>query len=294
MKSLTLIITTCRIQPHYDWILDSLLKQNDPPEDVKVIAVDFHAATRKGLPSWVKVVEPKPTVWQGKHRVTRDHWWAKSNALNTALCLADSEWIACVDDCCVLVPTWLTAVKDAMRDNYVVCGTYEKRFNMVVEDGYIVDDGLLDSYDHRWEKDTIKDIGGHWFFGCSNAMPLAWALEANGYDESCDGLRYEDVVFGGMVQRNGHPIKWDSRMKVVQSRNCNPNDVAIRGWDKGKSPNDKSHALLKRVAGATRATHVWNIPQIRDSVLKGGAFPSEPWPTSDWYDQMPIKDFDKI
>ena len=101
-------------------------------------------------------------------------------------------------------------------------------------------------------------------------------------------------MFGGMVQRNGHPIKWDSRMKVVQSRNCDPNDVAIRGWDKGKSPNDKSHALLKRVAGATRATHAWNIPFIRDAVLKGGEFPWATWPETDWYDGMKIEEFDKI
>jgi hypothetical protein len=292
MKSLTICYVTARKEPNIEWFLQSLEHQVKPGDPVNVIVVDFHGDMgdrSKKFP--VKYVLPKPNVWQGEHRLTQKEWWATSAYRNTGLCCANSEWIAWIDDRSVLMPTWLQAVRDAMAGNYAVCGAYEKRTGMTVENGFIRHGGIVIGEDPRRTYRRLSDVPGSYWFGCTNALPVEWALRVNGYDESCDSLGLEDCIFGQMLQLNGHPIKYDPRMKIVEDRSSEFYEAAVGRTDKGTSPNDKSHALLQRVAGKKQATHHWNLREVRDQVLRGEPFPIPTEPTTDWWDGKPLSEF---
>ena len=142
-------LTICLTSPagrsrRFEWFFDSLKNQLEENDPVKIIIVDF-LAEKRNKPSYetygwdIKWVEPKPTIWQGKHKITKDDWWALSNARNTAFCLCEkAEWIrlsgrplrADAGD-------GLRPVKRAINSNYAVCGSYQKRSKMEVERGFI-------------------------------------------------------------------------------------------------------------------------------------------------------------
>ena len=109
-QSLTIVYTTARHEPRIEWFLDSLYRQPDGPS-CKVIVVDPFRKPAENAS--VRVVNPKPTVWQGPYRLTKQDWWAASNARNTGICLCDTDWVGFVDDRSVLIETWLEAVKAA-------------------------------------------------------------------------------------------------------------------------------------------------------------------------------------
>src|SRR5262249_11014949 len=102
-------------------------------------------------------VPPKPTVWQGRYRLTETNFFAAPNARNPGLCLARDGWIAYADDLAVLRPGWLGRVREAMREGYVALGAYRKIPGLVVEGGSVVrpadplDRSDLAGWDSRWE-----------------------------------------------------------------------------------------------------------------------------------------------
>jgi hypothetical protein len=278
------------------------LDEQDIDNDTRVIIVDMLHEERDGgfisslfngpLGNRVTRISPKPTVWQGKHRLTKDDWWAMSNARNTAICYCETQWIAFLDDRCVLMPGWLSAVKDAMRGGYAVCGTYEKVSNLVVLSGRVStydqqrnENGILTGVDSRdFHGQYPVRAPGQWFFGGSVAAPLEWMLNINGYDETCDGLSMEDVICGLMLENNNYPICYDPRMKILEDRTPGVGAHNMIRKDKGVSPNDKSHAMLNMLRGLRRSMHQWDLSEIRQTVLAGGAFPIPEGPKRDWYD----------
>ena len=298
MKNLTVAFVTARVKHRFDWFFDSLMNQvkGDCPSLLMIDAVgtaEFHDVYR---------CRPKPNIWQGEHRVTQEDWWAKSNALNTAICLCRTDWIAFVDDRCVLEPMWLESVRDAMAGNYALCGAYEKRQNLIVEAGKIIESDSGDGLDIRSPRGMDhreKGIGfgpvqapGSWWFGCSTVMPVEWALQVNGYEELCDGMGHEDCVFGLMLENNGFPIRYDRRMKVIQDRTPSEIGEPMKRSSKERYPHDKmdkAHLALKRFGGVKRANQSFNLREIREKVLHGEPFPL---PTSgphlDWFDSQDI------
>lgn len=288
---LTIAYVSARKEPRIEWFFDSLrsqVKQEHP----KIIIVDHYRAqhcycidTSQGNAH----VAPKPTVWQGRHRLTKDEWWAKSNALNTAICLCQTDWIAFVDDRSVLMPGWLDRIHDAMNGGYAVCGSYEKHLNLKVENGVIVDPGITDSVDHRRQLDEpqrTKDwYGGH------GALPLEWCLDVNGFSEDlCDSLGLEDCMFGLTLHNSGFPICYDSRMKIIEDRTQGEIDGALKRTDKGISPNDKSHAIVARFQGQRTSMNSFDIRAMRERVLAGEPFPPPTASHLDWFDGMPISE----
>jgi hypothetical protein len=303
MKSLTICMITARKEPQVNWFIDSLIPQMDNDTTIEFIQVELgrefgsvkHIISENKNSSirWTAVA-PKPSVWQGKYRLTPQDYWDISGAKNTAACLCQTEWIAYIDDRCVLAPTWLSAVKNAIRDNYAVSGSYEKRFGMQVENGKIIHDGEITGIDPRNPRRVMSaprpTYGGDWY-GCTQALPLEWLLEMNGHHETCSSLGLEDVVFGNMLVQNGHPTYYDSRMLIVEDRPRDPGEGMPYRMDKGVSPNDKSHALLEKIGGQKRCDHPIDLRAERERVLKG-----EPWtiptqPDHDWYDGQLLKDF---
>lgn len=307
--SLTIVYTTGRPEPKFEWFMDSLHNQMMPNETIDLIFVSFFEVSsykdifskisprKDGINklSNIRIVKPKPSLWQGEHKITRDEWWAASNARNTGICLCKTEWIAFVDDRCVLTPTWLQAIREAMDKNYAVCGAYEKRHSMTVENGAIKHGGIVTGRDNREiiATSTPFPCGGEWWYGCTNALPMEWVLKVGGYEQLMDGLSFEDVIFGLMLQNNGYPIRYDTRMKMVEDRSQDALGMTFKRTDKGElgTVKDKSHASLYRFGKALQTTNRNQLLESRAAVLAGNPFPTLLDPDTDWFDGKPIRDF---
>jgi len=304
-SQLTVAFITSREKPNLDWFIHSLINTGLRP--FQILVVDLWSDRRNPLgpaamtectreakatdpEAFIKIAPPKPTIWQGKYRLTKEDWWAASNARNTAICLCRTEWLACVDDRCVVMPGWAEAVRDAMRGNYVVCGSYQKRVGMSVEGGFIKHGGTIVGEDTRFiqRPNGVDLCPGEWTFGCNLAFPIAWALEVNGWDELFDSLGFEDCFFGKMLWNCGHPIRFDARMRVIQDRTPEELGTPMKRTDKGVSPNDKSHAAVRKFSDLKRTLHPWDLAAIRQAVLAGGGWPDvSVFPRTDWYNGEP-------
>lgn len=298
---LTIGMITARREHHFfDWFIDSLKRQLAPSDEIYAMLVDLHQPTTEKLDFYADngaVIHTehrpiKPTVWQGPHKLTREDWWSISSSRNVIICLAKTDFVAFLDDRCVLMPGYLNSIREAMEGDYAVAGAYEKRFGMKVENGVITNGGEVTGVDPRNPKGTlrkpVKTFGGCWC-GCNYALPLEWCLEINGHDETCDSLGLEDVVFGNMLALNGHVTMFDARMKIVEDRTRDPGENMPKRTDKGVSPNDRSHALLAKIGASKRAIHPLDIRAERDRVLRG-----EPWtiptePKVDFWDGEPLE-----
>lgn len=290
--SLTICTITGRLQHEWQWAKDAIMHQLRSEDDgqitLKLISSQYPISH---LPS---AVGPKPTLWQGPHKITSQEWWAASNARNTGLCLAKSEWIAFLDDRCVPAPSWMEAVREAMDGGYMVFGSYEKRHGMKVENGRIIEPGTLNSMDNRWEHMEQHQLPnpypctGNYCYGCSIAMPLDWALQIGGFEEAMDGMGFEDVIFGLMAQNNGYPMRYDMRMHVVQDRTPGLTGITYRREDRGVSPNDKSHRALELFGTAKNTSNRHFLLQSRAAVQRGEPFPPLYTSRQDWWDGADI------
>jgi len=299
---LTIAYICGRKDPRVEWMLDSLSWQISD-ERVHVIVVDFHGrqldAARWPRLASLRCVTPKPTIWQGPHRITRGHWWAKSSASNTAIALCQTPWIFFLDDRLVLQPGWLARARAAITGGYVVCGTYEKRVALAVEGGLIAAPGVSIGRDARLHHARgFAPCGGGWLFGCCYGAPLEWLLEINGLEEGCDSLSSEDTMLGRMLENSGKPLRFDPGLAVIEDRSIEESaehdaiDEVIRRIDKGASPRDKSHAALARFGSRQRTEFTPDLRALRAAIARGEAFPI-PDPNGDyrdWYDGQPIRD----
>ncbi len=319
---LTIGYITCRSSPRFEWFLESLMLQMD--SDLDVVVIDSkHPNTYSKLNGgkegpWVpKVIDPaddaprhqtflvkekykleiefhlpKPSVWQGKHRLTKEDWWAIANAKNTVICLARNPFVAFCDDRSVLVPTWLAAVKEAMEKNYVVAGAYEKVHHLQVENGLVTGFSQPgDGKDFRYPKSGRlypQMIGGNSFYGCTGALPLEWALEVNGFPQEADSLGLEDCLFGSILDNCGKPFFYDPRMLLVEDRTPSELEPPPLRTDKGTSPNDRSHMLKHKIEVLKRCNPEFDLRSIRETVLAGGEFPLPSGPTHDYWDNTPL------
>lgn len=286
---LTVVYITGRRDPRVDWAISDLNQQIQDKDEIHLIIVDalYRSLPQLGVmgPSKLRsmiAVPPKPTIWQGRHRITSIDWWANSNARNTGIVLCKTDYIAFLDDRCHLGPRWLETVRQAEhKRDAVIAGSYDK-----LEDGRI-------TVDHRRHKcpDGKKDCGGTWLYGCTLALPLQWCLEANGFEEGCDGLSGEDYIFGFMLENNGHRIDFVPSMLVTLERSGLHKNTYARA-DKGVSPNDKSHAAIDRFKKSKRTEFTQDLTALREQLAHGRSFPV-PDPKvdyRDWYDQSLIRD----
>lgn len=298
--TLTIAFVTARHDPKVEWAINSLRRQVTDNDTLKrVIIVDHFwekepkkyfplnaGSTTKGE-IWIDSVLPKPTIWQGKDRLPEDEWWAKSNALNTAICLCETDWIAFCDDRCVLGPHWLEAVLNAMNGGYAVCGNYEKWANMQVTDGVITDSGTLLGTDTR-DQDFHST---HRWYGGSCALPLEWCLMVNGWPELCDSVGLEDIMFGATLWLNGLPMYYDPKMLIIEDRTPGQIDGALKRANKGEAPNSKADKIVEIFLDKKTSQNSFDIRDMRARVLRGEPFPPPSASHLDWFDGSEIKDF---
>lgn len=316
---LTIAYITSRKNPRIEWFLDSLTRQvGDSWDDIKVVIVDHYYKERhKDTIPWFRATQlpdqfsyfhtpPKPSVWQGEHRLTKVDWFAASNARNTALCLAPDGWIAYVDDLSVLMPGWLQSVKDAMRDNYLVCGAYRKVRNLVVENGEVKSfEDSKAGRDSRWGSGSDSQAvpcSGRSLFGCSCAMPVEALLNIGGWPEFADGLSFEDVLTGICLNNAGYGFRYDRRMLTYESEELHSEEPAMRREDwhfeggipkvGGNGHNDKSHAALRIAEQSHYFDNYYEggIRKMREEVLAGNPFPVVGNPRHCWFTKLRLED----
>jgi hypothetical protein len=287
----TIVFVTGRDEPHLDWVVADLLAQIQAGDELQLVVIDalgrtpaqFGIADHVARFSHVIVSPPKPTIWQGAHRITKVDWWANSNARNTGMVLCRNDFVAFLDDRCHLGSRWLEAVRRAERKrSFVLAGSYEKN-----ENGAIV-------ADHRRVKypDGKRNCGGGWLFGCAFALPLQWCLDVNGMEEGCDGLSFEDCIFGHMLENQGHRIDFEPKMFVSQERSKTHTNRYMRS-DRGIPPRDKSHAALERFGKRKRTEFTPDLTAMRAAIARGEPFPI-PDPKADyrdWFDGASIREF---
>lgn len=294
LSSLSIAFITGRREPRLDWIIDGIERQALPSDKIQLIvidAVDDRTPEDIGFRPISAIVDlvytpPKPTIWQGKHRVTREGWWGASGSRNTALAYCSTDFIAFVDDRAELGPSWLSAVRRcSARRESVFAGAYTKN-----EDGKI-------TIDHRLtiKPEGLPNCGGGWLFGGTFALPLEWALDVNGFEEGCDGLSMEDVIFGLNLQNAGRRIDFVADMLVNQERSV-AHAGSFKRTDKGVSPHDKSHVALERFGKRKRTEFTPDLTLMRADVARDGyeGFPvpdPEVIMYRDWFDDQLIAEF---
>jgi glycosyltransferase involved in cell wall biosynthesis len=238
---ISIVYVTHRADPRFAWFADSLAAQLDGTQP-EVIVVDGYCdearaaaieATVAGRFA-VRVVPPKPTVWNGAHQRTAVEYHACSNARNTGLVHARAPYVVFTDDCALLGPHWWARVREGARHAYVVGGAYEKRSDLAVEAGRLVDAGKRLGRDARWEQgddDHVVPIGGGQLYGCTIGAPRELLLDVNGFDEICDSIGGEDCQFGLRLEFAGAPIFYDRRLLTIESDALHHTGTPLRRID---------------------------------------------------------------
>lgn len=296
IKSLTIVYTTSRFEPKVHWFLDSLDRETGRDySNTSIIIVDAGGKMRDitDIKTQVQWIIPKPTIWQGEHRITSEDWWAKCNAMNTGIALCDTEWIAFVDDRCVLAHGWLQCIQDSMIHNYAVCGSYEKRANMKVENGEVVDAGELLGQDVRTQR-GFPHTTSDWYGG-SCALPLEWCLQVNGFPEDiCDGLGFEDIAFGILLKNNHLEMRYDSRMRIIEDRTPTEIGGALKRASKPSPNHDihqaKDYRILSIMGASKTSGNSYDLTDLRAATLRGEPFPPPSASHQDWFDNEYIGD----
>jgi len=280
----TVAFITAREEPHLEWLCDGIEQQAKKGDKIELIVVDAlgRPATAIGyrpVKAITKLVEtrPKPTIWQGAHRITAHDFFANANARNTAIVLCSTGYICFLDDRCRLDPGWLDQVRlGAKKRASVICGPCDKHEDWGV------------SVDHRRQREPQgkRNCGGGWCYGGNFALPLKWLLEVNGCEEGCDPVGQVDCVLGHMLENVGRRIDFVVEMSVQQDRRGFVHPMNFPRQDKGSSPHAKSNALRDRFFPRKRTEFTPDLKKLRRLIDKGEPFPI-PDPNGDhrdWYD----------
>lgn len=329
-RILNIVYTTGRKDPKFEWFASSLSREigNMDLKNAGIIihlqVADFYAEDQCAGEEWGDVevkarcdrfrnltgyfasqlasfthVPPKPNVWQGPFRQTRENWWAVSNLRNTAICHARDGWIAFVDDLSFLSPGWLTEAVSAMDGERIICGAYQKVKNLGIDPkGRLVSaDHDPNGIDNRMKglpsPTTAIPCGGRWMYGCSLLAPVEAFLSINGYDERCDGLSFEDCICGIHIEHKGWRFTYNPNMKTLESQELHGIGPHMKRSDYGISPKDKSHKILELATNGTgwspnEFTGFKDLRELRANILAGGQFPIPTEPAFEWFTGTPL------
>ena len=328
---LSLVTCTLRKEPRFDWMADSLMASAAKHEQVEweLIVVDgqlwyqpdrrdrlqaaFGEARRlhpTRLPN-VRHVEPKPTVWQGPHRLTSKDWFALCNARNTGLCYATGQQVVFFDDCTVLDEDFLRWHWRAGEKGVGHAGSFRSYTRASVRDAKVVDG--------EFHPGGIKDIRGEdfrtayggWLWGLNMGFPLEAALAVNGYDEKYDGQAgSEDCDFGVRLDRIRCKLYYNPKCLIYQILETHepldghsswtpvpelerprPKELVLK---RDGIPHFANEKLIEILADDTvryaPLGNPFNLREMRDAVQRGEDFPIPTEPSLDWRDGQPLKE----
>lgn len=297
-EHLTICYLTSRQDPKLIWWLDSLANQLHELGDIKlkIVVVSFYKLDiseqflQLAARNDILFVQPKPCVWQGEHRLTKEDFFAASNARNTGLCLAPDGWIVYCDDLSVLSPEWVKNVRQSMTWNGVTLGAYKKVKDLVVERGIIKSfTPYPQGVDSRWNMGSdggSVNISGEFLYGCSLLAPVELLLQVGGWPEYADGMSFEDVLMGLAMSNCGIKFRYNRNMLTVESEEHHHLSKQFRRDDYGVSPADKSHSALNIARNGCRYHenyYLGGIRKMREEVLSGKPFPIVGNPVNEWF-----------
>lgn len=310
------VYLTSRRNSRVKWFCDGLVREAKTMEhyegrpELRVIFVDtrlwyddeterraeFEAAVG-GRFTFVHV-SPKPSVWQGPHRLTRFDFFCAASARNTAFCYATGEHVAFADDLSCLMPGWLSGHLHAAKHHYVLCGSTNKNLEMQVDD-----QGLPYSYrvfppgqDHRLrtaQRDGSIRCSGSWLFGGTFSVPLEAALRVNGQDEMHDTIGGEDYDFGIRLERSGVDVCYNRTCATMESEEAHhdePGSLMVR-IDKPVAVHGpySSNLLYYRLMSSNSTWTMSNRYVLRDlraAIQRGEPFPVPREPDRHWVDDQ--------
>lgn len=333
---LSLITCTLRKEPRFDWMADSLARgaRKHPEVEWELIVVDgqlwyqddrnekLMRAMEHAWDLWppdgdprrihfVRHVKPKPTVWQGPHRLTSKDWFALCNARNTGLCLATGEHVVFFDDCTVLDEDFLHWHWRAAQKNVGQAGSFRSYTRATVEDGKVIDGefhpgGIKDS-----RGDEFRKSYGGWLWGLNMSFPLEAALSVGGYDEKYDGQAgSEDCDFGVRLERLRCPLIYNPECLIYQILETHEPLDGHSSWTpvpemerprpkelvltRDGIPHFANEKLIEILANDT--ARFWPLQQnyslreLRALIQRGESFPVPTEPQLDWRDGQPLKE----
>lgn len=305
---LCIAYVTNRKNPRLEWFMESLARQLAEPQNrdiqVQVVIVSFYNDI--AVPPVPKRIDkfrfllPKPNPYMGAFRITKSDCFAAAVSRNTALCAADSQYIAYVDDLSVLMPGWLDQVRMSMAQGRITFGAYKKVKQLVVKDGLVVSHLPLDEFKQGIDNRLAHTNGlpitcsGQWLYGCSLVAPVEQLLVVGGWPENLTGaLGFEDCLLGIALQNAGFSFWYDPKMLTLESEEAHFEEKPFFKTDKGISPLDKSHAVLAMVKNGMKYFDncvEGGIRKVRADFLEGKPFPIVQNPQHDWYDKQPLSE----
>ena len=97
---------------------------------------------------------PKPSIWKGIHRKTKRAFFDTSGTRNTAIIVAQHDYIVFVDDLSAVHPGWRDYHQKAADKGWVFCGAYQSARNLkVLPDGQIYYSRMEDGRAHETSTD---------------------------------------------------------------------------------------------------------------------------------------------
>lgn len=322
---ISLIYLTNRIDCKLDWTIQSFANQYDGSVPVEWIIVDFWKDEQNifherandikhamGGNFQYQHVSPKPSPVQGQYKITKEEWFAASNARNTGCAYAKGIHLAFIDDLSYLGENWWKAVKRSYENKQVVAGCYAKVLGLNVEYGKrIAGENREVGKDARLRANpNSRFIGGGELFGCSFALPVETYCSVNGQDEILDTLGMEDYTFGIQLQKKGYSIWFDVDMYSEENEEMHGGGLVFKREDKLLTPEQYELARIRlgcihRMGGRTDSSHLFldmlysqknpwsfgnnfNMADLWNMTIK-----NYPLPTGEekhWVDLQPFKD----
>lgn len=270
---ISLIYLTNRQDCKLKWTIHSFANQYDGSIPVEWVIVDFWQK-EPGRKEYIEKciggsfhyqhISPKPSCVQGEHRITKENWFAASNARNTGCVYANGSYMAFIDDLSMLGENWFKAVKRGYESNMVVAGCYAKVLGLNVEYGKrISGENVERGKDARLKANpNSRYIGGGELFGCSFALPVETYCSVNGMEEILDTLGMEDYTFGIQLQKKGYSIWFDVDMYSEENEEMHGGGLVFKREDKLLTPEQYEEARQRlgcthRIGGRTDSSHLF-------------------------------------
>jgi len=305
-RGLSIIYITFREHCKFEWFIHPLIRQTAQYDRSKmeVIVVDgfldnTNQAERRAFFEHevnnsfrLKHVSPKPTQWQGPHRLTPENYFAAANTRNTGACYASYPSLVFVDDLGCIADTWFKAVYDASIADEINCGAYTKVSDIQIDENYRFaggdTKGGVDARLGLYNK-SKSTCSGSQLYGSSFTIPKAAFFSVNGQNEMCDGGGAEDYDFGLRLERAGHRFYYNKEMMIHESntafgsdttRRCHRADPVLERGDYLKvhaaanlpvlptERNDMSHFMLSMVThGPIQVNPEFNLEVYNRRIL---------------------------